>query len=211
MVLDELCEKDQIWAMGFSVRSKDHDNCYVYLYICIFVHLKTMIWYFSEEISQRSKCRAERMGNVGPENQISLEDRVCISFVSFYFTFYSNFWNALLLFSPKWCSGRLAGVMLDKPAFVAPPQIGFVWQSNLISSLTRATQFRSIESNSLWPVFVDLRLMKNLMSVMFETKINDPFKNDENDAKKRCQITRRQITPNCLGQKKLSAASNLCI
>ena len=159
-----------------------------------------MLWYFSEEISQRSKCRAERMGNVRPENQISLEDRVCISFVSFCFTFYSNFWNALFLFSPKWCSGRLVGVMLDKPAFVAPPQIGFVWQSNLISSLTRATQFRSIESNSIWPAFI---VLKTLMSVMFETKMNDPFENDENDAKKRCQpITQRQITPNCLGQKK---------
>ena len=82
----------------------------------------------------------------GAENQISLEDRVCISFVSclnISFDFLPNLKHVLaashLIFSdiflcfPNLCtSRRLVGVMLNKLAFVAPSEIGFVHKSNFI-------------------------------------------------------------------------------
>ena len=54
----------------------------------------------------------------------------------------------IFLCFPKWCSSkRLVGVMLNKPGFVAPHQIGFVHKSNLISFQTYDIQFGPTESN----------------------------------------------------------------
>ena len=80
-----------------------------------------------------------------PENRISLEDHICISFVSFVLIFLSHRRHLLLLKCPQrffwypWSFAEmvqwslLVDAMLNKPAFLTPSPIGFVSQSISIS------------------------------------------------------------------------------